>query len=348
MQSLLDIFLDSERRLRTVWRFVIYGIGFFVVTVIVQIVAAIGLVGYFIVARPTGSDGDFGQKLIEWIVSLQNEHTWVLMALLTPPTALGLFGLTVLCRVFLDRRSISSMGYQWSKWGPATSLAGGLLWGLVPILAAIAIPWALGMYELEQVSLPLTLLIMPPTLIMAAYHEEFVFRGYLLQNMLDVRRPVIGVIVNSLLFWLVHSLNPAAWSSPLVGVNLFGAGVVLSLAYLASGNIWFPTSLHFAWNFAQGLLLSVPISGIKVEGIFNLRITDWQPAWIARLFTGGNFGLEASIITTLVELMLIGLLLLTMKSRQETPVEAILADENEPVEWVVGSNISTQAPDNIC
>lgn len=345
MHSLLDIFLDAERRLRTVWRFLIYGIGFFVVTLLVQIVAAIGLVIYFIVARPMGDKGDFGQQLIEWIMGLQNEHTWVLMALLTPPTALGLFGLTALCRAFLDRRSLRSMGYQWPNWGPITSLAGGLVWGWAPIVAAIAIPWGLGMYEVERVSLPLTLVIMTPTLILAAYHEEFVFRGYLLQNMLDIRRPVIGVIVTSLLFWLVHSLNPAAWSSPLVAVNLFGAGVVLSLAYLASGNIWFPTSMHFAWNFTQGLLLSVPISGIKVEGIVNLRTTDWQPDWLAQLFTGGAFGLEASIITSAVELILVGLFLLAIRWRQEAPVEAILAEEIEPIELVGGSDFPAKTPD---
>ena len=61
------------------------------------------------------------------------------------------------------------------------------------------------------------------------------------------------------------ALNPNAWSSPLIGVNLFGAGVLLALAYMLSGNIWFPTVVHFAWNFAQGVLLGIPVSGIAIQ-----------------------------------------------------------------------------------
>lgn len=326
MQFLLVIFLDQERRLRTVWRLLIYGIGFFGVMLIVQIGLAIGLIVYYLATHPGGVKADFLQDLVNWIQSLEREQTWVLMSLATPPTALALYGLTLVCRIFLDRRSARSIGYCWPERGPTRSIGGGLIWGTLPILAAIAIPSALGMYRLERVSLPLTLVVMTPTLVIAAFHEEFVFRGYLLQNFLDVRRPVFGVVFSSLLFWLLHSLNPAAWSSPLVGVNLFGAGVVLALAYLVSENIWFPTAMHFAWNFTQGLLLSVPISGIKVEGIFNLRASDWQPEWLAKLFTGGAFGLEASILTTIIEMMLVGLLLVIVRSRRRETVDASMTD----------------------
>ena len=76
---------------------------------------------------------------------------------------------------------------------------------------------------------------------------------------------VLGIFVSSLIFWLFHALNPAVWTTPLAGVNLFGAGIVLALAYLASGNVWFPTAMHFAWNAVQGILFELPVSGVATR-----------------------------------------------------------------------------------
>ncbi|MEO7650661.1 MAG: CPBP family intramembrane glutamic endopeptidase [Bryobacteraceae bacterium] len=281
MQFLLDIFLDQERRLRTVWRLLIYGIGFFGVMLIVQIGLAIGLVVYFLVANPGGTKADFFQDLVNWIQSLEREQTWVLMSLATPPTALALYGVTLICRLFLDRRSARSIGYCWPERGLTKSIWGGLIWGALPILAAIAIPWALGMYSLERVSLPFTLVVMTPTLVIAAFDEEFVFRGYLLQNFLDVRRPVLGVVFSSLLFWLLHSLNPAAWSSPLVGVNLFGAGVVLALPISPAATSGFPPPCTSPGTLRKGcsfrsLLVASKSKGSSICGRPNGNRNGWR------------------------------------------------------------------------
>src|SRR5262249_21607212 len=86
--------------------------------------------------------------------------------------------------------------------------------------------------------------LLVPTFAVMAFFEEIVCRGYLLQNLVDIRRPVFGVLFSSTVFWLLHSLNPAAWSSPIVSLNLCGAGIVLALAYRTSGNIWFPRAMH--------------------------------------------------------------------------------------------------------
>src|SRR5262245_34598213 len=111
MHSLLDILLDGERRVRTPWRFLIFGIGFFAVSFVLEFAVSIALYAYFLVAYPMGTDGEVGRQFGDWIATLHEEH-WALMAVLTPLETLGLFGLTVLCRVFLDRRRIRSMGYQ--------------------------------------------------------------------------------------------------------------------------------------------------------------------------------------------------------------------------------------------
>jgi hypothetical protein len=53
--------------------------------------------------------------------------------------------------------------------------------------------------------------------------------------------------------------------------------------------------LHWAWNFAQGGLFSLPVSGLSLwPGL--LAAGAHGPAWA----TGGAFGLEASAITLLL------------------------------------------------
>lgn len=50
-------------------------------------------------------------------------------------------------------------------------------------------------------------------------------------------------------------------NSWLAAVNVFGAGILFGIAYAVSGNLWFPISIHFSWNFALGPLLGLSISG---------------------------------------------------------------------------------------
>ena len=101
------------------------------------------------------------------------------------------------------------------------------------------------------------------------------------------------MLVTSILFWLAHSLNPSAWTTPVNAINLFGAGVLLALAYLVSRNLWLPTAMHFGWNAAQGVLLNVPISGIETPGWILVERQQGWPDWV----TGGSFGLEGSVVS---------------------------------------------------
>jgi hypothetical protein len=64
--------------------------------------------------------------------------------------------------------------------------------------------------------------------------------------------------------------------------------------------------LHFAWNFTQGAVFSVAVSGFHRDGWLkaNMVGADW--------ITGGSFGAEASLIAVMVCSM--AGILLVMKS----------------------------------
>ncbi|MNN55380.1 hypothetical protein D3C81_1702530 [compost metagenome] len=55
--------------------------------------------------------------------------------------------------------------------------------------------------------------------------------------------------------------------------------------------------LHFAWNALEGLF-GIPVSGFPADGLFNVKVSG------EALLTGGNFGLEGSIVTVILGLVI--------------------------------------------
>jgi hypothetical protein len=224
---------------------------------------------------------------------------WMLVS--GPFLVVASMGVVFLFRLLVDRREATSLGLGRPGRGWAASPAAGILVGLGAAGAPIVLLLALGFLQSDGVGLSLLTVAALPALILGAFNEELVFRGYLLRNMLDVGRPVWGVVVTSLLFALPHAANPHFFDNPLCGANIFLSGVALGLAYILAENVWFPTALHFGWNAAQGLLFGVSVSGYPVSGVLRLSPAVGAPL----LLTGGEFGLEGSVLGTLATVVLI-------------------------------------------
>jgi membrane protease YdiL (CAAX protease family) len=135
----------------------------------------------------------------------------------------------------------------------------------------------------------------------AVLHEELAFRGYPFQKLWRWR-PRTAIIAVSLLFAAFHLGNDAV---TVIGIaNVFLGGVILSLAYARYQRLWFPIGLHFGWNIMSGPILGYGVSGYAAEATV-FRTVGTGPAWL----TGGEFGIEGSIIMTVVEVAAIGVLL---------------------------------------
>ncbi len=310
------IFLDESRRLRTVWRFLIFGTSFMALQIGVGMVVSVILLVGLIVSGNLEQLSD-PQQLEQVLAGVIEEWTPLLMAIVALPLTAMTFGLLFVCRRYLDRRSIASVGFV--RRGLGGSVLAGCLTGLTPIAIAAGILAVTGGMRFGGFGFSIMAIVMIPTLVAMAFMEEIVFRSYLLQNLLDIQRPVFGVVFTSLVFWIVHALNPHVWSSAIIPLNMFGAGVILALAYLVARNIWFPTALHFGWNAAQGPLLGLPVSGMKMDGFIRLHAAETTPAWL----TGGDFGLEASLVVTGLEVAMIGVFLVllrrpTSRNREES------------------------------
>jgi len=285
---------DGKRRLPLRWRVLLFLAAWVATYVGVSMVVGIGAVVVIVVRGDFTDPGALTS-------TLENERVLLLLQMLvSPPLFLAAFGLCALFRKGLDQRPIRTLGLGRPERGWAFDLVVGFVVGAVPLVACVLLLVALGGLELHGVQVSVFTLLFVPVLAMMAFTEEVVCRGYLLRNFMDARRPWLGLLVSSLVFWAAHVFNTNVWSSVLPSINLLGAGVVLGLAYLAADNLWFPTALHLAWNLAQGVLFESPVSGIVTDGVISVYDTNLLPDWLV----GGGFGLEGSVLVTFFEIVL--------------------------------------------
>ena len=172
-------------------------------------------------------------------------------------------------------------------------LGAGLVALAVSAVASLGKVTFRGNLSLHSVSRCLLLLLV---LLAGSLAEELMFRGYPFQRLVEAIGAGGAILVFSMLFGLVHILNPGAslWGL----INTIVIGVVLSVAFLRTGALWLSWGFHFAWNATLGLLLGLPVSGIR---LFNVVIhaTSAGPKWL----TGGDYGIEASVPGAMVVLL---------------------------------------------
>lgn len=205
--------------------------------------------------------------------------------------------LVYLFRRFLDQRSLSSLGLGRRK---ALKLTGrGILIGLALISITVLPQLLLGTLTPSDNLPPLTARLVwgmeiLPLLVLAAMTEELAIRGYLLQNLSAGSTVPLGVLASSTIFAMLHLANPDIGAIAIL--NMVLAGIFFSLYYLVEGTLWGPFGAHLAWNFTQGYIFGLPVSGIALferEPLINLASNG--PYWL----TGGLFGPEGGVAVTL-------------------------------------------------
>jgi membrane protease YdiL (CAAX protease family) len=219
----------------------------------------------------------------------------------------GSFSIFTFCAVFLgwfygkyfEDLPFRALGIWISKnW--FKNLILGFLAGAVSIGLAALIPFSVGAVSFQSNlvvgSSPILLTLSVTLLIFTAgsVFEETLFRGYLLQTMSRAKLFSIGMILTSILFASVHADNTGSNYFSLF--NTFLAGIWFCIAYWKTRDLWFPTGIHLAWNWVQGSILGINVSGINdLATAPLLRSEDFGPVWL----TGGGYGLEGGISCTI-------------------------------------------------
>jgi membrane protease YdiL (CAAX protease family) len=178
--------------------------------------------------------------------------------------------------------------------GAGKPLALGLIAGLLLFSLIVAAAAALGVYRVvgEGDSRELFAAVIT-TAIFPAISEELFFRGILFRWIEEFGGSWVALILSSVLFGLVHAFNPgSSWVA--VSFIAIEAGVMLGAAYMLTRSLWLPMGIHAAWNFAQGEVYDIPVSGQAVHGLVDARLAG------PPLLTGNGFGLEASILAIVI------------------------------------------------
>ena len=116
----------------------------------------------------------------------------------------------------------------------------------------------------------------------------------------------ISVLVSALAFALLHSLNPGM--TVLSFFNLFLSGVFFSALVLRFDNLWTACAAHAAWNFFQGNIIGVGVSGMD-QSVSVFKCTNIG----SDLITGGSFGFEGGLVMTFILAVVTVLLLVVPK-----------------------------------
>lgn len=186
----------------------------------------------------------------------------------------------------------------------------GILIGLLMILSVVLLlkisGFATFTINISQVSWPIFVIFILGWAIQG-FEEELITRS-ILMNYFAVNNGVMGgIIINSLIFAILHLGNPAFGILPFINIMLIG--IVFSLLFYISDDIFLPAAAHSFWNFAQG-----NIFGIEVSGMDEISNTILKTKLMGSdLISGGAFGFEGSIFVTIVEIIVILLLIKEIK-----------------------------------
>ena len=189
-------------------------------------------------------------------------------------------------------------------------------WGLGSLLLLVSFlgTYLLGGLEFVKVDFSqktlLYILSLIPFWFIQGGTEELVTRGWLLQTVTNRLNLSWGIAISSSLFSMLHLGNQGVTALSLISIVL--VGVLMALYMLKTDNIWGVAALHGAWNFAQGNLVGVSVSGQNAGGsLLHFQTRSGVPDWLS----GGAFGLEGNILTCLV--LLIGIIILRLQLKKE-------------------------------
>lgn len=218
---------------------------------------------------------------------------------------------------FIERRKLATMGFR--RGHIAREYLMGLLVGTVMFSTAVGIAVISGSLVyggLAGASVGLIVLFFMGYLVQGL-SEEVLSRGYLLVTLARRQHLAIAVFVSACFFGAMHLGNNAVSTLAIANIILFG--IFEAIYLLKRGNIWGVAAIHSAWNFIQGNVFGISVSGMPLQPSVFL----FEPSGGANLFNGGAFGLEASLPATIV--LIAGIVIALLLKNADPPPTTLAA-----------------------
>ena len=244
------------------------------------------VLAFLMVMIPTGIVQSLYYATRDAMLVLQNPFVGIGASVLASAVAMLMYVLYVRA---IEKRAVTELSTR----GMGRELGAGILFGALLFTVTIAILWVLGSYHIVGVNTWTAMLPAVALSISSAVVEEIVFRGILFRIVQESLGSWLALLISGLIFGALHLANPNA--------TLFGglaialeAGLLLGAAFMVTRRLWLAIGIHFAWNFTQGGIFGVNVSGNAFGGWLQSTLSG--PEWLS----GGAFGAEASIVAIVV------------------------------------------------
>lgn len=198
------------------------------------------------------------------------------------------------CR-FIQKRKLRTLGFI--KKGMLKEYGLGMLLGFAFFSVCVLLGVLFGGLKIEGISPEFSIGIFVAYMLgymVQGMTEEVLCRGYFLGSYAR-RYPVYAaVLANSLLFASLHLLNSGISVLAFINITLFG--IFASIYFIRRGSIWGIGAFHSIWNLVQGNFYGIKVSGTPVGNtLFTTQAIAGKSLW-----NGGDFGMEGSLICTIV------------------------------------------------
>jgi membrane protease YdiL (CAAX protease family) len=208
--------------------------------------------------------------------------------------AFAVFIPLIVMAYFVDKRPLTTIGF-----GPPRliDLLTGTVIGALIFAAPLGVLVALGAATFEPDvalfaadALALGLI----TCFVNVLTQEALVRSYVFQELWAKYGARIATLVTTALFVGLHAapITQGGAQGLIAGVNILLASLMLSFAYVRTGQLWLAIGIHLGWNGLQGPVLGINVTGADLGfGHWSLFAFPGDP-----LLTGGALGVEGGLV----------------------------------------------------
>ena len=144
--------------------------------------------------------------------------------------------------------------------------------------------------------------------------EEIICRGFIFHRLKEKIPLVFAVIIN-VGFFIVGHVDKMFDAGLLIGiigiVNAVLIGLIFTILTIKDKNIYSAIGFHYIWNFTLYSIIGLNLSGNEVtNSIFSMTPVN-------KFLTGSSYGIESSIMCTIVYMIVLIMILITKSKNIE-------------------------------
>jgi membrane protease YdiL (CAAX protease family) len=210
---------------------------------------------------------------------------------------------------YIEKRPIRTMGLQTT--GKLKNYLVGALIGIISVSVITIILFLQGMIAFKSYNAfePLILGLIALGWVVQSASEEIAVRGWLIPMLGDRSNLITAIVLTSIIFGILHLFSSGV--TVISFVNLIFSGVFFAAYAIYSNNIWGVCGLHFSWNLTLANIYGLPVSGFVSNGQTVFTVEEIGNI----IFTGGAFGPEGGIVTTIILLLGVGIVVFMLNRK---------------------------------